>query len=189
MASGAGNWIRNRRTHKIWSVPSLVTKETRLRVLQWRLLHNFYPTKILLYKMNVRDGQMCSYCNDIVDYIEPFLFDCPTIKKFWNYMEQYILITFDIRTHLTVDYVLLGIKQHNSGKVKTKRLNHVILIAKMCISMYQKLTPSFHCPLYLKISSGSEMFHCEKLKNENCAHCNQRDVHVRKNLIQTNNDV
>ena len=34
-------------------------------------------------------------------------------------------------------------------------------------------TPSFHCP-YLKISSGSEMFnnYSEKLKNENCAHCN-----------------
>ena len=59
-------------------------------------------------------------------------------------------------------------------KVQTKRINHVILIAKMCISMLKNtLTPSFHCPWYLKISSGSEMFNCEKLKNENCAHCNQ----------------
>ena len=81
--------------------------------------------------MKVRHDQMCSYCNDVVDYIEHFFFDCPTIKKFWNY-EQYILITFDIQTHLTVD-VLFGIKQHNYGKVKTKRINQVILIA--CISM------------------------------------------------------
>ena len=34
--------------------------------------------------------------------------------------------------------VLFAIKQHNYGKVKTKRINHVILIAKMCISMYKK---------------------------------------------------
>ena len=90
--------------------------------------------------MKVRDDQMCSYCNDVVDYIEHFFFDCPTIKKFWNYTEQYILITFDIQTHLTV-VVLFGIKQHNYGKVKTKLINHVILIliiAKMCISMYKK---------------------------------------------------
>ena len=87
--------------------------------------------------MKVRDEQMCSYCNDVVDDIEHFFFDCPTIKKFWNYIEQYILITFDIQTHLTVG-VLFGIKQHNYGKVKTKRINHVILIAKMCISMYKK---------------------------------------------------
>ena len=64
---------------------------------------------------------MCSYCNDIVDYIEHFFFDCPTIKKFWNYTEQfYMAITFDIQTHLTVVDVLFGIKQHNCVKVKTR---------------------------------------------------------------------
>ena len=114
---------------RIWSIPSLVTKETRLRVLQWKILHNIYPTNILLCKMKVRDDRMCSYCNDVVDYIQHFTFDCPTIKKFWNYTEQYILITFDIQTHLTVVDVLFGIKQHIYGKVKTKRINHVILIA------------------------------------------------------------
>ena len=88
--------------------------------------------------MKVRDDQMCSYCNDEVDYLEHFFFDCPTIKKFWNYFEQYILITIDIQTHLTVGDVLFGIKQHNYGKVKSKRINHVILIAKMCISLCKK---------------------------------------------------
>ncbi len=89
-------------------------------------------------KRKKRDDRMCSYCYDAVDYIEHFFFDCPTIKKFWNYMEQNIRISFDIQTHLTVVDVLFGIKQHNYGKVKTKRINHVILIAKMCISMYKK---------------------------------------------------
>ena len=76
--------------------------------------------------MKVRDDQMCSYCNDVVDYIEHFFFDCPTIKIFWNYIEQYILITFDIQTHLTVVDVLFGIKQHNHGKVKTKRHSGIV---------------------------------------------------------------
>ena len=61
-----------------------------------------------------------------------------TIQKFWNYIEQCILITFDIQTHLTDVDVLFGIKQHNYGKVKTKRINHITVIAKMCISMYKK---------------------------------------------------
>ena len=42
------------------------------------------------------------------------------------------------QTHLTVVDVLFGIKRHNYGKVKTKRINHIILITKMCISMYKK---------------------------------------------------
>ena len=69
----------------------------------------------------MRDDQMCSYCNDVVDYTEHFFFDCPTIKGFWSYNEQYILITFDIQTHLTVVDVLFGIKQHNYGKIKTNK--------------------------------------------------------------------
>ena len=120
----------------IWSLLSLVTKETKLRVLQWKILHNIYPTNILLCKMKVRDDRMCPYCNNVIDYIEHFFFGCPTIKKFWNYIEQHIVITFDIQTHLTVVDVLFGIKQHNYGKIKTKRINNVVLIAKMCISMH-----------------------------------------------------
>ena len=64
---------------------------------------------------------------------ERFCFDCATFKNFWNYIQQCILITFDIQTHLTVVDVLFGIKQNNYGKVKTKRINRVILIAKMRI--------------------------------------------------------
>ena len=56
----------------IWSLPSLVTKETRLLVLQWKLLHNIYPTNTLLGKMKVRDNQMYSYCYDVVEYIVHF---------------------------------------------------------------------------------------------------------------------
>ena len=47
-------------------------------------------------------------------------------------------------THL-VDGVFFRIKQHNDEKIKTKRINHInhmILTAKMCISIYKK-TNSF----------------------------------------------
>ena len=126
----------------IWSLPSLITKETRLRVLQWKLLHIIHLTNILLRKRKVRDDQMCSYCNDVVDYIEHFFFDCLPIQKCWKYIEQYILISFDIGTHLTIVDVLFGIRQYDYGKVKTKRINQIILKAKMCVSIYKK-TKSF----------------------------------------------
>ena len=31
-----------------WTLPYIVTKEIRLRVLQWKILHNVYPTNIHL---------------------------------------------------------------------------------------------------------------------------------------------
>ena len=59
-------------TNETWLIPRIVTKETRIRVLQWKLLHNIYPTNILLCKMRVTNSRMCSYCPDKVDYIEHF---------------------------------------------------------------------------------------------------------------------
>ena len=55
-----------------WSRAKQVTKETRLKVLHWKILHNIYPTNILLNKMNIEETNKCSYCNDIVDFIEHF---------------------------------------------------------------------------------------------------------------------
>jgi hypothetical protein len=38
-----------------WQIPHLVTKEVRLRELQWKINHNIYPTNILLQKMKATE--------------------------------------------------------------------------------------------------------------------------------------
>ena len=57
------------------------TKEVRLTELQWKLLHNIYPTNILLSKMRVRENNKCTYCPWEIDYIEHFFNDCAFVKK------------------------------------------------------------------------------------------------------------
>ena len=76
----------------IWSLPSLVTKQPRLWVLQWKLVNNVYLMNIFLYKMKVRANQTCSYFNNVVDYIEHCFFDCRAVQKFWKQVELYILV-------------------------------------------------------------------------------------------------
>ena len=140
MASGLVQeiWIRNRQTHMVNAfIGNERDKATGSTVEQ--KLHNIDLTNILLCKMKVRDEQMCSYCNDVVDYIEHFFFECPTIQKFWNYIEKYILLTFEIQTHLTVFDVLFRIKQNNCEKVKSKRkISCYINSEHLCISIYKK---------------------------------------------------
>ena len=128
-----------------WSVAFRAIKETRLRVLHWKILHNIYPTNILLCKMKVKENNKCTYCNEFVDYIEHFFFECPVVRDFWQYIEQHILINFNVQVHLIAFDILFGIKCFNVGKIKLKKMNHVILIAKMCISIFRK-TQS-HCAL------------------------------------------
>eukprot|EP00745_Piridium_sociabile_P027238 TRINITY_DN4391_c0_g1_i5.p1 TRINITY_DN4391_c0_g1~~TRINITY_DN4391_c0_g1_i5.p1 ORF type:complete len:187 (-),score=10.40 TRINITY_DN4391_c0_g1_i5:433-993(-) len=47
-------------TDKHWNLVFNCTRETRLRVLQWKILHNIYPTNILLNKMGLSNSSQCN---------------------------------------------------------------------------------------------------------------------------------
>lgn len=85
----AGFWKRKFNfdvTVNIWTIAMQATKETRLRLLHWKIIHNIYPTNIMLQKMKVRDDNKCSYCRDVVDYIDIFFYECPAVLTFWRKM-------------------------------------------------------------------------------------------------------
>ena len=127
----------------IWSVAYNACSETRLRVLHWKILHNIYPTNILLSKMKVTDNNLCSYCAHDVDYIEHFFYECSAVKPFWKYIENVVLVSFNVKLSITEKEVLFGVTKckHVSGRI-AKKINHILLIAKMSISIYKK-TKSF----------------------------------------------
>ena len=49
--------------NRYWEVASNVNQETRLKVLQWKILHNIYPTNILLHKMGIANSGTCNACH------------------------------------------------------------------------------------------------------------------------------
>ena len=54
-------------TEQVWNIPILSTKESRLRELQWKILHNIYPTNILLLKMELANNNRCALCDMEID--------------------------------------------------------------------------------------------------------------------------
>ena len=121
-----------------WLCASETTQEVRLRVLQWKILHNIYPTNILLHKMKIREDNKCSDCRDVVDIIEHFFFECPSLYKFWQDVEQYMLKETGKVTRLSITDVLFGLDNNRFQKSIRNKLNHIILIAKMSISIFRK---------------------------------------------------
>ena len=127
-----------------WNIAKVATQETRLRVLHWKLLHNIYPTNILLCKMNVARSNRCSYCPDEVDFIEHFFFYCPSIKSFWTEVEYSLTRRFDVNLKITIKEVMFGWK--TKVTLLNKKINEIILIAKMSISIFKKTRSPF--PIY-----------------------------------------
>ena len=88
--------------------------------------------------MNVKNSRKCSYCDD-VDFIEHFFYECKVAKELWKCVEEDALIMTGQRLQLSLNDVLFGVKGKNTVSLKDiVKLNHLILIGKMCISKYKK---------------------------------------------------
>ena len=124
--------------NKYWKIPYTCTKETRLHVLQYKLFHNIYPTNILLNKMNIKPNNKCSNCVSEVDYLEHFFYLCPKVFEFWKEVKNDILIKIGVNIKLNVQTVLFGVIDSQVSKAKLEKINHILLIAKMCISKIKK---------------------------------------------------
>ena len=119
-----------------WTVAHGATKETRLRVLQWKIIHNIYPTSILLQKMGKRETNLCETCKEI-DYIEHFFVNCNEVQALWKEVNNIINCWLGIRFPLDEKTILLGLNNSALNKTQEKNINHLLLTAKMCVSKYK----------------------------------------------------
>ena len=132
-----------------WLKPLRATRETRLRELQWKLLHNIYPTNIILAKMKIEANDKCSYCPNQTDYIEHFFFECPSVKSLWKKVEGDILRITECNVRLSAIDVMFGIQNKDMKARKIKSIDHILLIAKMCVSIKKKTSsPTPLCMIY-----------------------------------------
>ena len=125
-------------TDKVWSIAKNATKEVRLHLLHWKIIHNIYPTNIMLHKMKVREDDKCCFCRDVVDVVEHFFYECPITLAFWKHVENYILIHMNTTVKLNALNVLFGLEIPLNSIKKVNKINHIILIGKMCISIFRK---------------------------------------------------
>lgn len=88
--------------------------------------------------MKVNETKYCTYCNNIIDYIEHFFFECQHVKKLWNNVGNQLSLHLETKVVITLEMALFGVKGGQYSVEKTNYINKVILIAKMCISICKK---------------------------------------------------
>ena len=84
--------------------------------------------------MKVKENNKCSYCTDTVDVIEQFfVVECPVVRHLWNFIKENILRECGIYVKLHLTDIMFGVQRSNIKENIIKKINHIILIAKMCI--------------------------------------------------------
>ena len=79
-------------------------------------------------------------CNQ-TDYPEQFFFSYKKISTIWEYVEEKVYRKFEIKLKLTVNDVLFGCKGHSQHSTIIRFVNHLILVAKMCVGIFKYSTP------------------------------------------------
>jgi hypothetical protein len=115
----------------IFLIPYLCTQETKLRAMQFNILHCVLPTNAFLFRAKLKNTPNCSFCHIQKETIEHLFWDCIKIKNIWLQLADF-LQSKHIEYIFTKQNVLLG--DTNGPKL----IEHLKLIIKEYI-YYTKL--------------------------------------------------
>jgi hypothetical protein len=121
---------------KIWLATPQCTVEARLISLNWKILHNIYPTKVLLCKMGKEPNNICHACN-VVDNVDHFFFKCVKIKQLWPFANNVISCKLSNKIVLSIEDVMFNYHNNNFNKIDLNFINYVIAIGKLCVSKFR----------------------------------------------------
>ena len=109
-------------------------KETKLVEIQWKILHNIFPTNILLNRMGLKESEKCDFCQE-KDFVEHAFIKCKRLHNLWEKVNKDISIKLNKTIFLSEKVILLGVEQEITGLSDTevKFINTVITITKFAI--------------------------------------------------------
>ena len=128
--------------HNICVRPFKITHDTKLQWFQYRITNNIIATNSFLYKIKIKNEDLCTFCKSNVETICHLFCQCIYVKSFWKKVER--LLTDNNRicvenNGLTDFVILLGFERDELANV-------IILLAKFHIyrSRVQDGKPNFH---------------------------------------------
>ena len=108
-----------------------LTNDTKLRCFQYKLLHNILPSNKLLYKMGIKQNNLCNFCLVEEDSVQHYLWKCTYVQSFWESFSIWLTLTFKIEAwELKEKEAILGIFSDESAASTHKIKQFIFLLAK-----------------------------------------------------------
>ena len=137
MCKGKEKWISNLCiTSEDWDNAffklKYSTKDTKLRWLQFRILHNILTTNRSVSKFKVEQTDLCSFCNSHSETIRHLFYECTVVKLFWKQLTNLIKERCTHANNFEVNevFILLG---HSEFMYSDYVCDIIILLAKLFI--------------------------------------------------------
>ena len=108
------NKFNNLNWDKILTICHKTTKESKLKWFQYRLLHRILPTNRFLHLRNIRDNNLCSFCNREEESVSHLFWDCDIVKNFWTNLQNLLIAncTHIVNLQFDEELILFGTKEN-----------------------------------------------------------------------------
>ena len=73
-----------------YSLPFLCTREPKLRIFQFKLLHRRISTNRYLFKIGISSSELCSFCENLSETLLHLFWECPQVKIVWNKVKTWL---------------------------------------------------------------------------------------------------
>ena len=115
---------------KIYSLPFIVTIETKIREFQYKVLNNIVFTNEKMFRLNMTDSPSCTFCKREVESFEHLFFYCDVTKTFWEAFCSWLGECKVKFQPFTIMDIIFGVFNTEDDYII---LNHLILTAKFYI--------------------------------------------------------
>ena len=105
-------------------------KEVKLKWFQIRIIHRIIATNRTLSWMNLRNDELCSFCNEEDESIEHLFWECDVVQQFWTRLMTLISEKCDVDFELNEELTILGCIR---GKKSDDVFDFIVLFAKFYI--------------------------------------------------------
>ena len=112
---------------KIYLLPFKATREIKLTMFQYKIIHRILPTNSLLHKMKKVSPPSCPFCPSECQTLWHLFINCMHASSFWNRFQEWYSISSNTKLLLSELEVMFGIIRCHTYCLA---LNHLIILGK-----------------------------------------------------------
>ncbi len=127
------NWdqYNEEKWHRIYMIPHQCTKETKLRALQYKILHSSVATNSQLHRIGFVQSDLCTFCQRERETIDHLFVQCTHINILWTDLQSWLsrnLQRPDNQINFSSEDIFFGRLNYD------ELINNIILLTKHYIA-------------------------------------------------------
>ena len=120
--------------HKVYQLPFTITKEVKIIMFQYKIIHNILPTQMSLHRDGISDSDLFPFCKREKQTLNHLFVNCTKATCFWKTFQDWWYEKTQETLRLNQSQILYGCFEKTS---QWQALNYSIILAKYHIFCFQ----------------------------------------------------